>query len=41
MTAFGDEDTRRRAERVGAVFLDKPLSLEVLRGAVRRLTKRM
>ena len=37
MTAFGDEDTRRRAERVGALLFDKPLSLDALRAAVNRL----
>lgn len=37
MTAFGDEDTRRRAERLGAVLFDKPLSLDALREAVKRL----
>jgi len=40
MTAFGDEETRRRAEKVGAVFFDKPLSLDALRDSVRSLTKR-
>lgn len=37
MTAFGDEDTRKRAERIGAVLFDKPLSLEALRETVNRL----
>lgn len=37
MTAFGDEDTRRRAERIGAVLFDKPLSLQALRDTVKRL----
>ena len=37
MTAFGDEDTRKRAARIGAVLFDKPLSLEALRDAVNRL----
>jgi CheY-like chemotaxis protein len=37
MTAFPNEDTRRRAGRLGALLLDKPLSLEVLRSAVNRL----
>ncbi|HEX8790560.1 MAG TPA: response regulator [Polyangiaceae bacterium] len=37
MTAFGDEDTRRRAERLGAILFDKPLSLDALRAAVNRL----
>jgi CheY-like chemotaxis protein len=40
MTAFGDEDTRRRAARVGAVLFDKPLSLEDLRDAVMRVARR-
>jgi two-component system cell cycle response regulator CpdR len=40
MTAFGDEDTRRRAERIGAVLLDKPLSLDVLRATVARMAHR-
>jgi CheY-like chemotaxis protein len=40
MTAFGDEDTRRRAERIGAVLLDKPLSLDVLRATVTRMAHR-
>ena len=39
MTAFGDRDTRRRAERVGAVLFDKPLVLEELRVAVKRLVR--
>jgi len=37
MTAFGDEDVRRRAARLGAVLLEKPLSVEALREAVERL----
>jgi CheY-like chemotaxis protein len=40
MTAFGDEDTRKRAERLGAVLFDKPLSLDALRAAVNRLAAR-
>ncbi|HTQ48741.1 MAG TPA: response regulator [Polyangiaceae bacterium] len=40
MTAFGDEDTRKRAARIGAVLFDKPLSLEALRDAVNRLAAR-
>lgn len=40
MTAFGDDDTRRRAERVGAIVFDKPLSLQTLRAAVRELAGR-
>lgn len=34
MTAFGDAWTRSRAAELGAVLLDKPLSLGVLRRAV-------
>ena len=37
MTAFGDDELRRRAGAVGAVLLDKPLSLVDLRDAVRRV----
>jgi DNA-binding NtrC family response regulator len=37
MTAFGDDDTRARARRIGATLFDKPLSLEALRTEVRRL----
>ncbi len=37
MTAFGDEETRRRAHNLGAVLFDKPLSLEALRAEVKRL----
>jgi CheY-like chemotaxis protein len=40
MTAFGDDEIRRRAEAVGAILLDKPLSLEELRQAVARLARR-
>jgi CheY-like chemotaxis protein len=40
MTAFGDDDIRRRAGAVGALLLDKPLSLEELREAVGRLARR-
>jgi CheY-like chemotaxis protein len=40
MTAFGDDEIRRRAEAVGALLLDKPLSLEELRAAVARLARR-
>ena len=39
MTAFGDDETRRRVELAGAVYLDKPLSLAALRHAVQRLTR--
>jgi CheY-like chemotaxis protein len=37
MTAFGDPETRREAQSLGAVMLDKPLSLADLRREVRRL----
>jgi CheY-like chemotaxis protein len=37
MTAFGDDETRRRAEKAGAVLLDKPFSLDVLRATVAKL----
>jgi putative two-component system response regulator len=40
MTAFGDEDTRRRARRIGAILFDKPLSLAELRAAVMQITRR-
>ncbi len=40
MTAFGDDEIRHRAEAVGALLLDKPLSLEQLREAVARLARR-
>jgi CheY-like chemotaxis protein len=36
MTAFADDETRRRAEHLGAVLLEKPLSLDALREAVAR-----
>jgi CheY-like chemotaxis protein len=40
MTAFGDDVIRGRAEAVGALLLDKPLSLDELREAVVRLARR-
>ena len=40
MTAFGDDETRKRVDRIGAVLLDKPLSLDVLRATVRRHARR-
>jgi CheY-like chemotaxis protein len=40
MTAFGDDETRRRAKRAGAVYLEKPLWLDDLRDAVSRLSRR-
>lgn len=36
MTAFGDAWTRSRAAELGALLLDKPLSLVVLRHAVKQ-----
>jgi CheY-like chemotaxis protein len=40
MTAFGDDDTRRRAERIGVTLFDKPLDLADLREAVKRVATR-
>ena len=37
LTAFGDEETRRRAERIGAVLFDKPVALELVRATVNKL----
>ena len=37
MTAFGDDETRVTAERLGALFFDKPFSLDDLRTAVMNL----
>ena len=37
MTAFGNPETRERAETLGAVLLDKPFKMEALRTVVRRL----
>src|SRR3954470_15011744 len=37
MTAFGDDDTRNRAERLGAVLFDKPFAVGDLRAAVATL----
>jgi two-component system response regulator AtoC len=37
MTAFGDDDTRNRAERLGAVLFDKPFAVGDLRAAVTKL----
>lgn len=34
MTAFGDDETRRRAESMGAILFDKPFVLSDLRVAV-------
>jgi DNA-binding NtrC family response regulator len=38
MTAFGDDEMRSRARRLGAMLFDKPLSLDALRAEVNRLT---
>ena len=40
MTAFGDDEVRWRAQKMGATLLDKPLSLADLRAAVARLVQR-
>jgi CheY-like chemotaxis protein len=40
ISAFGDEQTRRQVENAGAMFFDKPLSLNALREAVGRLAAR-
>lgn len=40
MTAFGDEATRRQAESMSAVLLDKPFDLDNLRTAVANLLPR-
>lgn len=37
MTAFGDDETRSRAERLGVLLLDKPFTLAELSTAVARL----
>jgi DNA-binding response OmpR family regulator len=37
MTAFGDDETRARAETLGAVLFDKPFQMSVLRIVVRDL----
>ncbi len=40
LTAFSDEDSRRKGSRVGATaFLSKPVRVEDLRSAVQRLMK--
>jgi DNA-binding response OmpR family regulator len=40
MTAFGDEQTRAKAESLGAVFFDKPFAIADLRVTARRLVAR-
>jgi DNA-binding response OmpR family regulator len=37
MTAFGDDETRDRAERLGALLFDKPFQIGALRAVVRQL----
>ena len=37
LTAFGDDEAHERADALGAMMLDKPFDLSVLRAAVRRL----
>jgi DNA-binding response OmpR family regulator len=39
MTAFGNPETRERAEALGVALLDKPFKMEVLRALVRRLLR--
>ena len=39
MTAFGDDETRRRAHRIGAVLFDKPVGMDTLRVAVREFAR--
>jgi DNA-binding response OmpR family regulator len=39
MTAFGNPETRERAESLGAALLDKPFKMEALRALVRRLLR--
>ena len=39
MTAFGNLETRERAEALGAVLLDKPFKMEAMRALVRRLLR--
>jgi DNA-binding response OmpR family regulator len=39
MTAFGNPETRERAQALGAELLDKPFKMEALRELVRRLLR--
>jgi len=39
MTAFGNPETRAKAEALGAALLDKPFKMEALRALVRRLLR--
>jgi DNA-binding response OmpR family regulator len=40
MTAFGDDETRARAERLGAVLFDKPFTMKALRLVVGEMLER-
>jgi DNA-binding response OmpR family regulator len=40
MTAFGDDETRRRAESLGALLFDKPFQMKTLRLVVQSLLER-
>lgn len=40
MTAFGDDETRARAEKLGALLIDKPFYMSALRLVVRDLLER-
>ena len=40
MTAFGDDETRARAEKLGALLFDKPFYMSTLRIVVRDLLER-
>lgn len=40
MTAFGNPETRAKAEALGAALLDKPFKMEALRALVRRLLRK-
>jgi two-component system, response regulator, stage 0 sporulation protein F len=37
MTAFGDDETRARADKLGALLFDKPFTMTSLRTKVREL----
>ena len=39
MTAFGDDETRQRAEALGALLFDKPFQMGALRAVVRSLLR--
>jgi DNA-binding response OmpR family regulator len=41
MTAFGDDETRARADRFGAVLFDKPFAIDDLRTAVVNMLPRV